>query len=113
MTHLVQSSTLAPQIIPCAIADIFVVGPILKCDFYEGRDPDVVSPRFGVHVDEIRLDFRHGRAPPVITKNLVRQSYDFPSLHVRQLWSPARCRPLGNVFWTEASVEFRLYDRSP
>ena len=112
VTYLVQCGTFTLQILPSTISNVFVVGSILKCDLHNCSDTDTISPRFGVHVQKVRLDLRHGRAPSIVTENLVGKSYDLPPFHVRQLWSPARGWSLGHVFRAKASVECRLYARS-
>ena len=112
MTHLVQSSTLALQIVPRSISDILVVGPIFECDLYNSSDANIAPPRLGVYVDKVRLNPRDGRRPSVVSKDFVRKPDNLPPFYVRELRAAARGRPLRHVFRTEASIEFCLYDRS-
>ncbi len=58
--YLVQCSAFTPQILRSTISNVFVAGSILKCDFHKGSDSDTISFRFWIHIDEVRLDLRHG-----------------------------------------------------
>src|ERR1700761_3521 len=112
MTHLVQSRTLALQILTASISNILVVGPIFECDLHDSSDPDITPPRLWVHVEKVRLNSRHGRGPSVVSKDFVRKADYFPPFYVSEFRAATGRRPLGHVFRTKAPIEFRLNGRS-